>query len=500
MKKLSFHPACLLFPKLGKEELRELAADIKANGLRNPIILYHGQVLDGRNRLAACKIAGVKPRFVQWDGQGSPLQWVISENLIRRHLTSSQRAVIALDLLPMLEEEARTRQRLGQGRGKRVAKSSATLSGQGKASEVAARLTKTNTTYVEALKAISKSAPELIEKVRSGNLSIPDAKRLADIPKEKRDELLRAVNGKSHNGEILREWRHEYTPKPLATVQRTKTDRRARIEAVQVIHGDCRKELKKLGSQSVDAVITDPIYPEVQRDYGRITEADWHGLMHDVVAECRRILKPEGSAVFIFQPNYEKIGQMRLWLWEFVAWAGREWNVIQDVYWWATDALPLAGTNRKYGLLRQSVKMCVWLGPPDCYRNQDAVLWTASQAMATKHRTDFALRVGPAGRTYRNGTIAKAADERGGTTPFNLLPIPNGGRPGGTEHHPATTPYDLAAWWCKYILPPGGVLLDPFCGSGTMLAAGLDHGASRVIGIEKEKDYLAIAKRRIAKG
>ena len=286
----------------------------------------------------------------------------------------------------------------------------------------------------------------------------------------------------------------------MKAVPRSQLERRTRIKATTLIHADCQKELKRLTSKSVDCVITDPIYPEVTRQYGRISEDEWHDLMHAVVTECRRVLKPRGSTVFIFQPTYERLGQMRLWLWEFVAWAGKEWNLIQDAYWWATDALPLAGTNRKYGLLRQSVKMCVWLGPPDCHRNQDAVLWTPSQAMATKHRTDFALRVGPAGRTYRNGTIAQAADERGGTTPFNLLPIPNGGRPGGTEHHPATTPYDVVAWWCRYLLPPRGVLLDPFCGSGTMLLAGLDHGASRVIGIDWEKKYLAIARRRIAKG
>ena len=494
MKKLSLHPACKLFPQLPRDELKALAADIKANGLQNSVVLYEGKILDGRNRWLACKIAKVKPTFVQWKGQGSPVAWVISENLVRRHLTSSQRAVIALDILPLLEVEAKERLTLG----KKLTRVSA--NGKGKASQIAARLTKSNSAYVAMLKAISKAAPELIGKVRAGDLSVPDAKRLSDIPKEKRQELLRAVNGKSHNGEFLREWKHEYTPQPVRAVPRTTTERKQRINAATLLQGDCRLKLKEIPSKSVDCVITDPIYPEVKREYGRITEADWHSLMQAAVVECRRILKPKGSAVFVFQPNYEKIGHMRPWPWEFVAWAAKEWNLVQDVYWWSIDALPLAGTDRKYGLLRQSVKMCVWLGSPDCYRNQDAVLWTPSQAMSTKHRADHALRTGPSGRTYRNSTIARAADERGGTTPFNLLPISNGAQPGGSEHHPAATPYDVAAWWCRYILPPGGVLLDPFCGSGTMLMAGLDHGASKVIGIDKEKRYLAIARRRITKG
>lgn len=494
MRKLRLHPACKLFPQLPKEELRQLAADIKANGLQNSIVLHEGQILDGRNRWLACKIAKVKPTFIEWKGQGSPVAWVISENLVRRHLTSSQRAVVALDILPMLEKEAGER----QTSGKKLPEVSA--DGKGKASQIAARLTKSNSAYVAALKAVSKTAPELIEKVRAGDLSVPDAKRLSEIPKEKRKELLRAVNGKSHNGEFLREWRHEYTPKPLTPVARKKTDRQARIETATLIHGDCRKELKKIASQSIDAVISDPIYPEVNRDYGRISEKDWHSLMQDVVIECHRVLKPNGSAVFIFQPNYSKIGSMRLWLWEFLVQTAKEWNLIQDCYWWCIDAMPLAGTRRDQGLLRQSVKMCCWFGPSDCYHNQDAVLWTSSQANLARNRADMALRTGPSGRSFRNGTVAKAAEERGGVTPFNLLPIATGGQPGGSEHHPAATPYDLAAWWCRYILPPDGVLLDPFCGSGTMLAAGLDHGASKVIGIDKEKKYLAIAKRRITKG
>ena len=122
MKRYSFHPACLLFPQLGTDELQELAEDIQARGLLHDIILYKGQILDGRNRYLACGIAGVKPSFANWHGAGSPVEWVISENLIRRHLTSSQRAVIALDMLPLLENEAKERQRLSPGRGKRYPK------------------------------------------------------------------------------------------------------------------------------------------------------------------------------------------------------------------------------------------------------------------------------------------------------------------------------------------------------------------------------------------
>ena len=183
--------------------------------------------------------------------------------------------------------------------------------------------------------------------------------------------------------------------------------------------------------------------------------------------------------VVILQPNYEKLGRMRLWLWEFVAWAGREWNLVQDAYWWAVDAMPLAGTDRRIGLMRQSVKMCVWLGPPDCFRDQGKVLCTPSEMTSARNRADMAMRTSPIGRRYRNGRIAGAADERGGTTPFNLLPAPAGG-PSEAGGHPAATPYDVAAWWCRYILPEGGVLLDPFCGSGTMLQAGLDQHPSPI--------------------
>ncbi|TCM56170.1 N6-adenosine-specific RNA methylase IME4 [Rhizobium sp. PP-F2F-G48] len=91
---LPHHLLAGLFPLFSEPDLQALAADIAANGQREPIWLLDGQILDGRNRFAACKIAGVAPRLRVFDG-GDPLEFVLSLNLHRRHLSESQRAMVA---------------------------------------------------------------------------------------------------------------------------------------------------------------------------------------------------------------------------------------------------------------------------------------------------------------------------------------------------------------------------------------------------------------------
>lgn len=84
------------FPLIEGEEFDQLVEDIRANGLRVPVWLHpDGSILDGRNRYRACKAARIKPQFETWDGKGSPLEFVISMNLQRRHLTQGQRACVA---------------------------------------------------------------------------------------------------------------------------------------------------------------------------------------------------------------------------------------------------------------------------------------------------------------------------------------------------------------------------------------------------------------------
>ena len=79
-----FHPVADLFPLLTGEAFHQLAADIKKNGLREPILLDpEGRIIDGRNRYRACNQAGVEPRFVQWEGEGTLPEVALSLNLHR---------------------------------------------------------------------------------------------------------------------------------------------------------------------------------------------------------------------------------------------------------------------------------------------------------------------------------------------------------------------------------------------------------------------------------
>ncbi len=79
----------------------------------------------------------------------------------------------------------------------------------------------------------------------------------------------------------------------------------------KLLHGDCVQVLRTLPDHSVDLLLTDPPYPCIKRDYGTLTEQDWQILMTKVVSEARRVLKPNGSAVFILQPNSVRVGRMR---------------------------------------------------------------------------------------------------------------------------------------------------------------------------------------------
>ena len=95
--KYQLHPACSAWPEMPPEALHELANDIAANGLHEPLTLTpDGRLLDGRNRALACEIAGVEPQTVVYDGD--PALFSLSKNARRRHMSRDQIALVAARL------------------------------------------------------------------------------------------------------------------------------------------------------------------------------------------------------------------------------------------------------------------------------------------------------------------------------------------------------------------------------------------------------------------
>lgn len=175
-----FHPLCELLPVMQPEEFSELYSDIKKHGLLESIWLYEGKILDGRSRYQACLLAGVEPKFIQWQGDHeTPLEFVIAKNLKRRHLTASQRAVVALDALPMLEEVAKKRSLLNLKQGA-TSPDVANLRPRRvkvtqKSGTQAAELVGASSRYVSDAKKLKQEAPELLEEVRRGKKNLNQA-------------------------------------------------------------------------------------------------------------------------------------------------------------------------------------------------------------------------------------------------------------------------------------------------------------------------------------
>lgn len=182
---MEIHEVADLFPMMDSDDYQSLLADIKANGLLEPIWTYQGKIIDGRNRYKACCESDVTPQFREWNGQGSLVSFVVGLNLNRRHLTSGQRAMVALDVEKHLAEEAKQRQ---------GARTDLTLSKHfdnvGSASSQSAKIAGTNQQYVLDAKKIVAKAPELREAVLNGSLTIPQAKRQIQeqAREERRDE------------------------------------------------------------------------------------------------------------------------------------------------------------------------------------------------------------------------------------------------------------------------------------------------------------------------
>jgi hypothetical protein len=161
---LEFHPLANIFPLIEGEEFRKLVDDISKNGLKQRIVLFEGKILDGRNRYLASREAGyTDPSFFQPGGSlveeyngDNALQYVVSLNLHRRHLTDQQRAAIAAEVA-----------NIGHG-GNRIKSPSGDLICTAVSQAEAAKLMNVSKRSVERAVQRKKVTPEAHEDVKAG--------------------------------------------------------------------------------------------------------------------------------------------------------------------------------------------------------------------------------------------------------------------------------------------------------------------------------------------
>jgi ParB-like chromosome segregation protein Spo0J len=189
---LAVHPLAAAFPRLSADDYSALRASIKKNGLYSPIVLSStGTILDGVHRHRVCLELGVEPRFIQFSElqakspELSEAEFVYLANLVRRHLTQTQKAALSLHLLPAIQKESAARARAAQARGLATQKLNRL---NGKATNgaplkcprltsngILAKKAGVSEGLVAQVVLVQKHAPELLPKLESGDLSAPAA-------------------------------------------------------------------------------------------------------------------------------------------------------------------------------------------------------------------------------------------------------------------------------------------------------------------------------------
>jgi hypothetical protein len=260
------HPDADCIPTMNSDEYEALKEDIRRNNVREPVtVVDQGEALDGRHRIRAARELGIDEipcRLIRLPDGVSAREWMLTSAVQRRHLTTGQRAALALELDVYLEARnaAAVRQTATQIHGTTRPGSAATPVVAGlpppvadKSRDVAARLAGASARTVQDVLKIKKEAPDLYTKVRSGeltpNAAIAQLNRRVGTVATNGDATGADANRKSSSGRVAvspsqsRASQDPLVP-PLAHAV-------ARLRAVIAVTRDCLKaDPNALGSAS----------------------------------------------------------------------------------------------------------------------------------------------------------------------------------------------------------------------------------------------------------
>lgn len=233
---------------------------------------------------------------------------------------------------------------------------------------------------------------------------------------------------------------------------------------VQLIHGDCLDVVAGLPAASVDAIITDPPYGQTSLGWDR-----WVSGWPDALAH---VLKPTGS-MWCF-------GTMRMFMDRRDDFAN--WRMAQDIVWEKHN-----GSSFHADRFRRVHESAVQF-----YLGDWASVWKGKVVTMDNARRTVTRRKG---RPAHMGMIEGAAyvSEDGG--PRIMRSVIYARSQHGNAIHPTQKPEAIIEPLIRNACPPGGVVLDPFAGSGTtgVVASRLGRGA---ILIEAQAEYFTAMTER----
>ena len=176
MTKLQAHPLAEKFLALTDEQYVSLRESIALVGQVTPIYTFDGKILDGRHRYKACLELGIEPKFYALPKGADPVFWVISLNVEGRKMTPSVAAMYASDPVFYAYYAARAHTRMSEGaKGEGVGKDS--LPSKGQARDEAAASLGVSGRYVDMGRRIRKEAPEMVDKILAGEVSVIEVDR-----------------------------------------------------------------------------------------------------------------------------------------------------------------------------------------------------------------------------------------------------------------------------------------------------------------------------------
>ena len=205
---IEFHALADLFPLMEGAEFDAFVASIKDDGQNEPIVLYESKILDGRNRYRACVAIGVEPITVDFDElvavgkvkTASPVRYVMAMNLSRRHLNTSQRALIAAELANLRVGNPYGASRDEDGQFAPIDEKTTIGVSQTAAADI---LNVDRSTVVAAKMLLREGTPEQIQAVRSGHAAVSTFAKQARATRSEADKTQRQTTNKEAHSERM---------------------------------------------------------------------------------------------------------------------------------------------------------------------------------------------------------------------------------------------------------------------------------------------------------